>query len=128
MNHVGHTVILVCMIMCPASSHGKHRDRCPWADHFLIYAERLNIVTQANGSLVEPSSGLHILKQATRASGAPLGEIFPLDQLRSYCNLTPHFDRVVDSQLSCYNSIHFSHTMFLNKSFDKNFYYAVTDS
>jgi hypothetical protein len=60
------------MIMCPASSHGKHHDRCPWVDRFLVYAECLNIVTQANGSLVEPSLGLHVLKRATHASGAPL--------------------------------------------------------
>ncbi|KAG6369639.1 hypothetical protein JVT61DRAFT_14209 [Boletus reticuloceps] len=32
------------------------------ANCFLIYAECLDIVTQANGSAVEPSSGLHILK------------------------------------------------------------------
>ncbi|KAG6369928.1 hypothetical protein JVT61DRAFT_13312 [Boletus reticuloceps] len=92
-------------------------------------AEYLDIVTQANGSVVEPSSGLHILKRATLASGAPFGEIFPLDQLRSDCNLAPRFDGAqVDSRLSCYNSIHSSPTMFLNKYIDKDFYYAVTGS
>ena len=124
LNHAGHSVILVCMIMCPASRE-KHHDRCPWAGRFLIYAERLNNIIRASGSLVEPSSGLHVLKQAMHASGVPLGEIFPLDQLQSYCNITPCFDHVVDSQLSCYNSIHFSHTMFLNKYFNKYFYFAV---
>ncbi|KAF8547550.1 hypothetical protein OG21DRAFT_1490136 [Imleria badia] len=66
----GHSVILVRMIMCP-TSHKKHQDRCPWAGRFLVYAECLDNITQANGSVVEPSSGLHVLKQATRASGAP---------------------------------------------------------
>ena len=127
LNHVGHSVILVRMIMCPASCE-KHQDRCPWAGCFLVYAERLDNIIQANGSLVEPSSGLHVLKQATRASGVPLGEIFPLDQLRSYCNITPRFDHVADSRLSRYNSIHFSHTMFLNKYFDKDFYFVVMGS
>ena len=127
LNHAGHSVILVRMIMCPAS-HEKHQDRCPWVGRFLIYAECLNNIIQANGSLVEPSSGLHVLKRATRASGVPLGEIFPLDQLQSYCNITPRFDHVADSRLSRYNSIHFSHTMFLNKYFDKDFNFVVMGS
>ncbi|KAF8415444.1 hypothetical protein L210DRAFT_3431490 [Boletus edulis BED1] len=122
----GHSVILVHMIMCPTA---RRRQTCSWTDRFLVYAERLDIVTQANGSVVEPSSGLHVLKRATRASGAPFGEIFPLDQLRSYCNLAPRFDGAqADSRLSCYNSIHSSPTMFLNKYIDKDFYYAVTGS
>ncbi|KAF8425368.1 hypothetical protein L210DRAFT_3421346 [Boletus edulis BED1] len=122
----GHSVVLVRMIMCPTA---RRRQTCSWTDRFLVYAERLDIVTQANGSVVEPSSGLHVLKRATRASGAPFSEIFPLDQLRSYCNLAPRFDGAqADSRLSCYNSIHSSPTMFLNKYIDKDFYYAVMGS
>ncbi|KAG6372731.1 hypothetical protein JVT61DRAFT_7505 [Boletus reticuloceps] len=120
----GHSVVLIRMIMCPAP---PRKQTSLWANRFLVYAERLNIVPQANGSLVETSTGLHVLKRATRASGAPLGEIFPLDQLRSYCHLTPRFDSAqADSRLTCYNSIHSSSTMFLNKYIDKEFYYAVT--
>jgi hypothetical protein len=120
------------MIMCPAF---PRNERSPWADRVLVYAERLDIVPQTNGSAVEPSSGLHVLKRAMRASASrasqsrvPLGEIFPLDQLRSYCHVTPRIGRVADTRLSQYNSIHASHTMFLNKYYDKDFYYAITDS
>ncbi|KAG6372398.1 hypothetical protein JVT61DRAFT_7870 [Boletus reticuloceps] len=49
----GHSVVLVHMIMSPAP---PRKQNSPWADCFLIYAERLNIVT------VEPSTGLHVLK------------------------------------------------------------------
>lgn len=59
MSHSGHAVILVWMIMCPTS---PRKQRTPWADRFLVYAEHLNIVGQANGSVIEPSSGLHVLK------------------------------------------------------------------
>ncbi|KAG6373014.1 hypothetical protein JVT61DRAFT_7067 [Boletus reticuloceps] len=114
----GHSVILVRMIMCPAPPKNQI---CPWADRFLIYAERLDIVT------VEPATGLHVLKRATRASGAPLGEIFPLDQLQSYCHLAPRFDSAqADNRLNHYNSIHSSSSMYLNKYIDKEMYYAVT--
>ncbi|KAF8132935.1 hypothetical protein EV363DRAFT_1449123 [Boletus edulis] len=126
---LGHAIVLVRMIMCPAP---PRKQRSPWANRFLIYTEHLDIVTQANGSAVEPSLGLHILKRATCAlhpsgSRIPLGEIFPLDQLRSYCHVTPRFGPA-DTRLSRYNSIHASSTMLLNKYYDKDFYYAITGS
>ncbi|KAF8550600.1 hypothetical protein OG21DRAFT_1525023 [Imleria badia] len=65
----GHSVVLVRMVMCPAL---RRKQECPWMNRPLVYAERLNIVTQANRSVVELSSGLHVLKRATRASGVPL--------------------------------------------------------
>lgn len=117
------------MIICPASPRNLNQ-RSPWADRPLVYAERLDIVS------VEPSSGLHVLRRATRRaarasdseSRVPLGEIFPLDQLRSYCHVTPRLGQAADVRLSQYNSIHVSSTMLLNKYYDKDFYYVVTCS
>jgi hypothetical protein len=60
-----------------------------------------------------------------RASGENVGDIFPLDQLRSYyVHIVPRFGRVADITHS--NSIYGSCTFFLNKYFDKDFFYAVS--
>ncbi|KAF8414372.1 hypothetical protein L210DRAFT_3730324 [Boletus edulis BED1] len=80
---LGHAIVLVRMIMCPAP---PRKQRSPWVNRFLVYAECLDIVTQANGSAVEPSSGLHILKRATHASH-PSGSRIPLVIMDSVCSI-----------------------------------------
>ncbi|KIM52852.1 hypothetical protein SCLCIDRAFT_140190, partial [Scleroderma citrinum Foug A] len=119
----GHAVVQTHLIMCPVSPRGTVN---PFANHFLIYVQRFNIIPQANGSAVERTTGLHVLKRATHASGSVLGEIFPLDQIRSYAHVVPRFDRTADNQLTTSNSIHFPQSFFLNKYFDKDFFYAIS--
>ena len=109
--------------MCPVSPRGT---ASPFTNHFLTYAQRFDIVPQANGSAVEHTTGLHVLKRATRASGSVLGEVFPLDQIRSYAHITPCFDRTADNCLTTSTSIHFSQSFFLNKYFDKDFFYTIS--
>ena len=67
--------------------------------------------------------GLHVLKRAEHVSGEYFGEVFPLDQLRSYVHIIPCFGA---DHLMHLNSIHFSQSFFLNKYFDKEFFYAVS--
>ncbi|KAG9313082.1 hypothetical protein JVU11DRAFT_6522 [Chiua virens] len=79
-----------------------------------MYAQRFDIVPQGNhNSLVEHTTGLHILKRAMWASGIPLGGIFP-------------FGNRADEWLSSTNCLHLSQAFFLNKYFDKDFFYAIT--
>ena len=116
------------MIICPITSR---KQRSPWSNHLPVYTEYLNVVAQANGTPIEPASGLHILKWAMHPSQAskprvPVREIFPLDQLWSYCHVTPHFGCATDNCLTCYNSIYVFSTFLLNKYYDKDFYYVVT--
>ncbi|KAI5988816.1 hypothetical protein EDD15DRAFT_2172157 [Pisolithus albus] len=118
----GHNVVLIRLIMSPLSPRGT---TIPWADRALVYAERLDLVQQAHG-LVDHATGLHVLQRAVRASGTPLGEVFPLDQIRSYTHITPRFGAAADNRLSSANSIHFAQSFFLNKYFDKDFFYAIT--
>ncbi|KAL4070606.1 hypothetical protein J3A83DRAFT_4372795 [Scleroderma citrinum] len=119
----GHAVIHVHLIMHPISPRGTVN---PFANHFLMYAQQFNIVPQANGSVIEHTTGLHLLKRATHTSGSVLGEVFPLDQVRSYAHIVPHFDHTADNQLTTSNSIHFSQSFFLNKYFNKDFFYTIS--
>jgi len=96
-----------------------------WVNCALVYAERLDLVQQAHG-LVDHATGLHVLKRVTHASGTPLSEVFPLDQIRSYVHITPRFGTAADNWLTSVNSIHFSQSFFMNKYFDKDFFYVVS--
>ncbi|KAF8120728.1 hypothetical protein EV363DRAFT_1407065 [Boletus edulis] len=58
----GHAIVEICLIMRPLSPRGC---KITW----------------------DEPTGLHVLKRATCASGALLGDIFPLDQIRSYAHL-----------------------------------------
>ncbi|KAF8119890.1 hypothetical protein EV363DRAFT_1168896 [Boletus edulis] len=118
----GHNVVLVRLIMCPACPKRGHT---PWATRALVYAERLDVVYQ-RGSETEPTTGLHVLRMAKRASGENIGEVFPLDQLRSYAHIVPRFGRVADNRLTHSNSIYGSKNFFLNKYFDKDFFYSIS--
>ncbi|KAF8128259.1 hypothetical protein EV363DRAFT_1400742 [Boletus edulis] len=118
----GHNVIIVHLIMCPTS---YRRSTNPFSGCPLMYSQRLNIIAQGN-NLVEHTTGLHVLKKAERTSGCPLADIFPLDQIRSYAHIVPHFGRKVDNQFTSSNCIEHSHSFFLNKYFDKDFYYALS--
>ena len=109
--------------MCPAVRKGGADSLC--SERFLMYAQRLDIVAQGNNS-VERTTGLHVLKKATCASGSPLGEVFPVDQLRSYAHIVPRFGEKADNRLTSTNCIHHSQSFFLNKYFDKDFFYALT--
>ncbi|KAF8415527.1 hypothetical protein L210DRAFT_3616586 [Boletus edulis BED1] len=119
---LGHSVVLVRLIMCPASPKCHHSH---WTSRALVYAQRLDVVPQRDGQ-TESTTGLHVLRRVTRSSGEGLGEVFPLDQLKSYAHIVPRFGRVADNRLTYSNSVHGSQSFFLNKYFDKDFFYAIS--
>ncbi|KAF8546425.1 hypothetical protein OG21DRAFT_1491226 [Imleria badia] len=114
----GHSVVNVRLIMCPASPKGRVG---PYSHRFLVYAQHFDIAPQGDSG-VERTTGLHVLKRATRRiSGvtSTLGDIFPLDQLRSYAHVVPRFGGVADNRLTSSNSVEYSESFFLNKYFNK---------
>ena len=121
-DYLGHSVVLVRLIICPAT---PKRGYTPWASCALVYAQRLDIAPQEHDQ-TESTTGLHVLRRAKRTSGEDLGEVFPLDQLRSYAHIVPHFGPAADNRLTCSNSIYGSPSFFLNKYFDKDFFYAIS--
>ncbi|KAI5984558.1 hypothetical protein EDC04DRAFT_3004327 [Pisolithus marmoratus] len=118
----GHAIVDVHLIMCPLSPKGMWQ---VWDDRFLVYVWQFNIVPQQQAS-VDRATGLHILKQMTHESGEFLGDIFPLDQIKSYAHLVPRFGEVADTQLMSTNSFHSAQSFWLNHYFDKDFYYALS--
>ena len=90
---------------------------------YLAYVQQFDI--QSN-STVDPITHMHVLKHSMRMRDIAMGDILPLDQLRSYTHIILKFGKKADPQLTSFNSLHFSDTFYLNKYFNKDFFYAVS--
>jgi hypothetical protein len=130
---LGHIVADLQLIFrivpsCPQDTYGKR---------FLTYVRRFDIIPQINaaisgsqtlkGPFPEPSSGLYLLKRSTRSTGF-MGDVLPLDQVRSLANLTPRFGKNASRILTKENSLEYSREFWLNKYFTKEFYLALSNS
>ncbi|KAF9231293.1 hypothetical protein BU15DRAFT_68454 [Melanogaster broomeanus] len=99
----GHILAEVRLVMRPIPPRGTHP---AWRDQCLVYIQRLDVQAQAGSAVVEPITQMHILKRG----------------------LVRQFGRSADSRLNCFNSSHFSDLFYLNKYFDKDFYYALYEA
>ena len=70
----------------------------------------------------DPNTGLYLLKRAVRSTGEVLGDIVPLDQLRSLVDVAPRFGEEADPGLTNSNSIVFAKEFWLNKYFNKELF------
>ena len=105
----------------------------PYTDFLLAYAQHFDFVPQpapqspmlSNGPHVEPSTGMHLLKQAWQSNGSLLGDVIPLGHVRALLNLVPHFGTVADNHLTKETSLEHSSDFWLNKYFDKELFNAL---
>lgn len=104
---------------------GEPNQVWPWADRFLTYVQRFDIVPQSTGTR-DPSTQMHVIKRATRSRGERLGGVIPLAQVRAYANIIPRFGEHADSRLTPYNVLEHSREFFLNKFFEKNTYFPLS--
>ncbi|KAG1747218.1 uncharacterized protein EDB91DRAFT_1235953 [Suillus paluster] len=124
----GHAVVEVHLIMQPLPPQGTSTSSASWAARFLMYVQRLDVMPQQHGNLLEHTMQMHVLKRAMQSAGTPFGDILPLDQLHSLAHIIPCFGCVANSRLTAENSAHFAQMFFLNKYIDKDFYYAISNS
>ncbi|KAG6914952.1 hypothetical protein DXG01_014271 [Tephrocybe rancida] len=101
---------------------------------FLTYVQRFDIVPQVNkkfsgtknrGAYPEPSSMLYVVKQAKRSNNTAVGDIVPLDQLRSLADLMPRFESKADTRYTKANVMESTDEFWLNKYFTKELFYAL---
>jgi hypothetical protein len=81
----------------------------------------------ARGPYPEPKSSMYILKRARRAKGELIGDILPLQQVRTPVDLTPCFGNVANRRLTKYNSSTYCSEFRLNKYFDKELYLSLSE-
>jgi hypothetical protein len=128
---LGHIVADLQLIfrIVPSGSHETYGGR------FLTYVRRFDIISQINatvsgsrtlkGPYPEPSSGLYLLKRSKRSTGDIMGDVLPLDQIRSLVNLTPRFGKKACRILTKDNSLEISSEFWLNKYFTKELFFAL---
>ena len=73
----------------------------------------------------DSDTGLYLLKRAVRSTGELLGDIIPLDQLRSLVDVAPRFGEEASPKLTNANSIVFANEFWLNKYFDKELFHIL---
>jgi hypothetical protein len=138
MNHwqyIGHIVVDVRLIfqILPTA---PFTDDTPLGHQitgrFLAYIQRYDVVPQRDptgaqhGMYPDSSTGLYLLKRAVRSTGEVLGDIIPLDQLRSLADVAPRFGEEASPGLTNTNSIVFAKEFWLNKYFDKEHFYILS--
>jgi hypothetical protein len=133
---VGHAIVDICIIfrIVPTSYYSNETPLGRQiTSRFLAYVRRYDVVNQQDpenssrrGTFPEPTTGLHLLKKATRANGERIGDVVPLDQIRALVDLAPRFGAKADSRLTSGTSIAYSTEFWLNKYFDKELFYALS--
>jgi hypothetical protein len=100
---------------------------------FLAYVRRYDIIPQRGpenhtrqGAYTDPNTGMFLLKKAIRSNGEVAGDIIPLDQLRSIADVAPRFGAKANPQLTNTTSIAFSKEFWLNKYFNKELFYTLS--
>lgn len=104
---------------------GKPNQLRSWADRFLTYVQRFDVVPQPSGSR-DSSTQMHVLKRAARSGGERLGDVIPVTQIQAYANVIPRFGNRADPRLTSFNALEHTREFFLNKYFDKNIYYPLS--
>ena len=91
-------------------------------DTFLAYVQRFNVTPP------DATSGLHGLKRALRSNGTPIGDVIPLAHIRSPAHTIPRFGKAANPQLTSHTSYELSSEFWLNKYWNKQFYYSLCPS
>ncbi|KAJ7689105.1 hypothetical protein B0H17DRAFT_1296203 [Mycena rosella] len=118
----GHTVAQIRLIMRPV--WGKSLK--PLTTAYLMYAQRFDVVSQSGSRMGrEPSTGMYILKRATRADGSRMGNVIELENIRIPIELIAHFGEKADPRFTPYNSLECSTEVRLNKYLSKELFWIL---
>ena len=110
----GHSVVQVRLIF-----------RLLRSDVFLAYVQRLN-ATIPSSNTFDSAAGMHVLKRAIRNNGTRAGEVIPLRYIRSPAHVIPRFGKEANSRLTAHTSYELSNEFWLNKYWNKEFFYALS--
>ena len=110
----GHSVVQVRLIF-----------RLLRSDVFLAYVQRLN-ATIPSSNTFDSAAGMHVLKRAIWNNGTCAGEVIPLCYIRSPAHIIPRFGKEANSRLTGHTSYELLNEFWLNKYWNKEFFYALS--
>ena len=111
----GHSVAQVRLIFCLLHSN-----------IFLAYVQRLKATIPPSSNTVDSAVGMHLLKRAIWNNSAHVGEVIPLRYIRSPAHVIPRFGKEANSWLTIHTSYELSNEFWLNKYWNKEFFYALS--
>ena len=113
----GHTVVQVRLIF-----------RFLQSDVFLAYVQRFNVIPPPppTSNTTDAAAGMHVLRRVVRSNGARVGDIIPLQYIRSPIHAVPHFGKEANSCLAPHTSYELSTEFWLNKYWNKEFFYTLS--
>lgn len=82
-------------------------------------------IVNLKGLYSDPSMGMYVLKHSQQSDGTIMGDVVPLEQVRTLLDLVPNFGADASKQLTKETSLEFSWEFWLNKYFDKELFYAL---
>ena len=111
--------------------------RAPYAlgmDLFLTYAQHFDIIPHQNqasstwkGLYPDPSMEMYVLKHSQQSDRTVIGDVVPLQKIRTLLDLVPWFGEDTNKQLTKEMSLELSLEFWLNKYLKKNFFMHWND-
>ena len=111
----GHTIVQVQLIF-----------RLLHSDTHLAYVEQFNLTAPLSSNMTNAAAGMHILKCAMKSNGSRAVEVIPLRHIRSLAHVIPCFGKEANTWLTRHTSYELSNKFWLNKYWNKEFFYALT--
>ena len=135
--YLGHCVVQLCAIFRVVPAHSEGWSNPLKVDRFLAYVQRFDVIPQINpkvsgsptlrGQYPDPSAGMYVVKRAFRSNQDPMGDIIPLQQIRSLVELTPRFGAKADQRFHSTNNLQCGGEYWLDKYFTKDLFYALNN-
>ena len=111
----GHTVAQVRLIFCLLRY-----------DIFFAYVQCFRVTTPLLSNTTDSAAGMHILKCVITNNGMRVGDIIPLHYIRSPAHVIPHFGKEANPRLAHHTCYDLSREFWLNRYWNKEFYYALS--
>ncbi|KAI5981814.1 hypothetical protein EDD15DRAFT_2379006 [Pisolithus albus] len=97
------------------------------SDTFLTYIQCFNATFPSSSSYTtDAAAGMHVLKRTIWSDGARVGKVIPLHHIRSPAHVIPRFGKEANPRLTRHNCYELSNDFWLNKYWNKEFFYALS--
>jgi len=93
--------------------------------HF-AYIEQFSATAPLSSNTTNAAAGMHVLKRAIKSNGSRVAEVIPLRHIHSLTHVIPHFGKEANPWLTHHTSYELSNEFWLNKYWNKEFFYALS--
>ena len=76
--------------------------------------------------MTNATASMHILKHVMKSNGSRAVEVIPLRHICSLAHVIPRFGKEANTRLTCHTSYELSNEFWLNKYWNKEFFYVLT--